>query len=130
MKQKPTLLKVSLAALAGFLLTASLAVVPGIVIVSRSDGPQQEIRALCFQIEMEYGTKGLEPQAIVQGLLWKSFCLSVLQFEIDCLPFLLIGACMGPLLLRSSPLLKSTGPFQPIRLSKLGRPIIGSSKSG
>ena len=98
---KSTLLKVINSALAGFMISASLVVFPGTLFMkpSRQLGPAQMVLALNMTLEQQYWAAGLETPKVLQDLMLQGFLLAIARNEVDCLPFLLIGTGLGPLLM-------------------------------
>ncbi|MBI5176118.1 MAG: hypothetical protein HY986_24760 [Candidatus Melainabacteria bacterium] len=98
---KSTLLKVINSALAGFLISASLVVFPGALFMrpSKQAGPAQMVLALNMSLEQQYGAEGLKTPKVLQDLMQQGFLLTLARNEADCLSFLLIGTCLGPLLI-------------------------------
>ena len=98
---KSTLLKGINSALAGFLISASLVVFPGVLFMrpSRQAGPAQMVLALNMTLEQQYWDKGLKTPKVLQDLMQQGFLLALARNEVDCLPFLFVGTCLGPLLM-------------------------------
>ncbi|MDX1988750.1 MAG: hypothetical protein SFV17_18845 [Candidatus Obscuribacter sp.] len=98
---KHKLLKVTISALAGFLISASLVVVPGtlFMVPSKRPGAAQMILGLNMSLQERYWATGVKSPKLLQDLMWQGFLLSLAQNQVDCLPFLFLGASLGPLLI-------------------------------
>lgn len=62
-------------------------------------GPQQQILPLYHEVEMQYLSKGKQPPPLLDELVQQTFWLWIAQNEINCFPFLLICAGIGPLVI-------------------------------
>lgn len=97
--------KMLCSAIAGFLIAAAFVVVPGTIFMrpSRREGQPQQILSRYHELKRASFGKNQQSDLLAEELIWKAFWLCVAQNEVDCLPFLVCCASVGPaiILLRS-----------------------------